>query len=755
MTPSHHRFIALLIAVWCVSAEAAGGGVMAMRLERSLNENLAEQGDARPTYGSGQRIEGRTDREVTLRGDAELRKAGTVVRAERLTYLPEDDELVAVGAVRVVRQGNVFTGPELRLKIDANEGFFASPSYSLPLYRGSGRAEELEFLGPDRIALRNATYTTCRPGDVDWFMRADSIEIDQARHEGTGRSAELYFKDRKLLGLPRFGFPLGDERRSGFLAPGFAFTTRTGPELVAPYYWNIAPNRDLTLYPRVMSRRGLQLGGHYRELQPTSSSDVRFEYTPTDALANSSRHLFSVNHTFTNLGGWGGLVNMRGVSDDNYFVDFSRSILSSSERVLPREALATRVFGDWTVMARATSFQSILDARLAPPYERMPQLNANWVRREVGGFDLESMFDATWFRRPLAGSPEGARLVAHPKLSFPVLRPGWFVIPKVGLHLSSYSLDSNGTQPTSLSRSVPTFSLDSGLVFERPARFFGRDLSQTLEPRLFYSRTPYRDQSAFPVFDTGIADFSFAQLFSDNTFIGNDRIADVNQLTTAAVSRLIEPSTGAESLRFAFGQRLYFSDQRVSIPGMAGRTDKRSDLLFAASAAIDRANSLDAGLQYSVRDSEVPRLNLVWRHLPGNGRILNAGVRFLRDELGQFDTSWRWPVSSQWTALGRVNYSWLKQRLDPATGVLADSKPGIIEGILGLEYLEDCWSSRFVMHRFVTAAGRSTTALFIQLELTGLGRLGSDPFDILRRNIPGYRLPNDRPELPSRFFGYE
>lgn len=755
MTPPYHRLTVLLTAVWCASVQAAGGEGVGLRLERALSESVAADGGERPVYGFGLRIDGRTEREVTLQGEAEVRKAGTVVRADRMTYYPQDDELVAVGAVRVTRQGNVFTGPELRLRLDANEGVFSSPSYALPLYRGRGRAAELEFLGPERMALRDATYTTCRPDDPDWFMRAASIEIDEAKHEGTGKSAELYFKDRKLLGLPRFGFPLGDERRSGFLAPGFAVTTRSGPEVVVPYYWNIAPNRDLTLYPRLMARRGLQIGGHFRDLEPTSASDVRFEYTPQDTLANTSRRLWSVNHTFTDLLGWGGAVKMRGVSDDNYFVDFSRSILSSAERVLPREVVAVRGFGEWTVLMRTSSYQNILDARLAPPYERLPQLNATWARREMGGFDAEAMFDATWFRRPLVASPEGARLVAFPKISYPIVRPGWFVIPKLGVHLSSYSLDSNGGLPTSLNRTVPTFSLDSGLVFERPARLLGRDVTQTLEPRLFYSRTPYRDQTAFPVFDTAAADFSFTQLFSENTFIGNDRIADVNQLTTAAVSRIIDPSTGAESLRLAFGQRQYFSDQRVAIPGTAARTDKRSDLLFAASAALDRFNSVDAGLQYSVRDSAIPRLNLMWRYLPGDGRILNAGVRYLRSELGQVDASWRWPMSPQWMALGRVNYSWLKERVDPSTGALVAARPGIIEGVLGLEYMQDCWVSRFVMHRFVTAAGRSTTALFVQLELTGLGRLGSDPFDILRRNIPGYRLPNDRPDQPSRFFGYE
>jgi LPS-assembly protein len=622
----------------------------------------------------------------------------------------------------------------------------------------AGTAEPIEWnsWGPIGWLWSNATYSTCRPENPDWYLTADTLTLDQQEQEGTGRSASLFFKDRRILAAPLFGFSLGDERKSGLLAPTFSFTSRTGPELLFPYYWNIAPNRDFTFYPRLMARRGLQLGGQLRYLEPRAFGDLRFEYTPNDSLAGTNRYFWSGQHNFSGVAGWSGSINARGVSDDNYFVDYSRSILASSERILPRDFLAFRSDGDWTFLARATRYQSILDARLAPPYERVPQLSATHTRRDVAGFDVETLFDATQFRRPVVGATEGLRLLAYPRVSYPIVRPGWFVVPKMGLHLSNYRLDNPAVpEQTTLNRSVPVFSLDAGLVFERNARFFGREMTQTLEPRLFYVKSPYRDQSAFPVFDTGVADFNFAQLFSDNTFVGNDRIADLNQLTTAVVSRLIEPRTGAESLRFALGQRMYFSDQRVGIAGVESRTDRRSDLLLAASMLLDPYTSIDAGLQYSVRDSSVPRFNLLWRYLPADGRVFNAGVRFLRDELGQVDTSWRWPIASRWMALGRINYSWLSKRIDPATLALVEAKPGIIEGVLGFEYNADCWTTRFVMQRFVTAAGRTTSAFFIQLELSGLARIGSDPFDILRRNIPGYRLPNDRPVLPSRFFGYE
>ena len=727
-----------------------------LKLDRNLSERNAVVTEGRPIFGTGERMTGRSDRETTLEGNAQLRRAGTVVHGDRITYYVPDDEIAAVGNVRIAREGNIFTGPQLQLRLDANEGFMLSPSYYLSLYKGKGSAERIDFLGPQRVALRDATYTTCAASDPDWYLKADSMNVDESTQEGSGVGGSLVFLGRTILKAPYFSFPLGDERRSGFLPPTFSLVSKTGAEILLPYYFSIAPNRDFTLYNRLMATRGLQLGGQFRYLEPTAFGETRFEYNAHDSSTNTPRYQYSSLHTFGNYYGWAGGWNVKGVSDDNYFVDYARSIISSSERSLPRDFQAFRPQGDWLFNVRAVRYQNILDARATPPYERLPQLTATWTKRELpAGFELISTFDATRFSRPFIESAAGTRVLANPVLSYPIIRPGWFVTPKLGWHWTSYQLDQNPGYETSLTRSVPTLSLDSGLVFERKTQFFGRDVNQTLEPRLFYVRTPYRNQSALPVFDTAVADFNFSQLFSENTFIGNDRIADVNQLTAAVVSRFINPGTGSESLRLAVGQRFYFSNQRVTIPNVANSSDSRSDILLAGSMNLGDGRTLDAGLQYAVADSSLPRANIAYRQVSTDGRIFNVGLRYLRDELGQLDTSWRQPLNRRWTSLGRINYSWLKHRLDAATGQLIEATPGVIEGLLGFEYLQDCWTFRFVLQRFVTAAATPTTALFFQLDLNGLGRLGSNPFEILRRNIPGYQLPNERPSLPSKFFGYE
>jgi LPS-assembly protein len=737
------------------AANASGGGpAFVLKMDRALAERLAVPVSELPVFGRALRIEGEGDRETRLIGEAELRRGGTVVRGDRLTYRQDTDELVAIGHVRVAREGTILTGPELRLRLDANEGSFISPSYYLALDGGGrGRAERIDFLGPGRTLLRAATYTTCGPESPDWELMSRTLLLDQNEGEGTARSAVLRFRDTPVLAAPIMSFPLGDERRTGFLSPSLSITSRSGGEVVTPWYWNIAHNRDLTLSPSVSVRRGFRLGGEFRYLEPGYAGEARIEFNPDDALTGDQRYFWQSRHGFSNFFGWSGGWDFRGVSDDNYFVDYSSTITTSADRVLPRVISASRSLSEnWSLGVSIQKYQSILDARPGP-YEREPQVQLNFTDRELGPFTLINVFEATRFTPPDPRRVSGWRTLANPQLSLPIRRPGWFAIPKASVHSTRYGLESPGGDETELTRTLPTFSFDAGLTFERDFRWGNSDYIQTLEPRLFYVRTPYRDQSAFPVFDTAVADFNFSQLFAENTFVGNDRIADVNQLTAAAISRFFDPQTGGEGIRTATGFRHYFTDQNVAIPGVSPRTDRRSDLLLAATGPLGRLGNFDAGMQYSLATSTIPRVSLAWRYQPSQERLLNVALRYRADQLGQADVSLRWPVSGGWNALGRVNYSFLDTGVDPISRI--PNERGPVEVLSGFEYASSCWGLRLVAQRFRTSATESTTAVFVQLELTGVGRIGQNPFTILQRNIPGYRVPQG-PEPPSsRYIGYE
>ncbi|MGH8802017.1 MAG: LPS-assembly protein LptD, partial [Casimicrobiaceae bacterium] len=399
----------------------------------------------------------------------------------------------------------------------------------------------------------------------------------------------------------------------------------------------------------------------------------------------------------------------------------------------------------WTVLARAQSFQTLQDpsAPVVPPYNRLPQVLATLQDTDWLGLTWNGSAEFARFSQP-ALVPTGERFVLYPTVAWSRQGPAWFFTARTGVQLREYTLDQVTPTLPDLhpGYAIPVTSVDAGLVFERDLDIGHTPLTQTLEPRAYYVYVPYRNQDNAPVFDTALDDFNFSQLFSDNRYIGNDRIGDADQLTLALTSRFLDQGTGGEHLRLAVGQRFYFEDQRVSLSEPL-RSAATSDFLAAVEGKLSDAWSLASLLQYNFDNSEVERLNAGFRYTPAIGHVLNFTWRYTRSltdptglptQIKQVDLSGQWPLSARWNAIGRWNYS------------LHDRKT--LEAVAGIEYNRDCWVLRIVGQRLVTTTQQTTNSIFVQLELNGLARVGTSPLDLLRRSVPGYR-PTNEPVPPG------
>lgn len=697
-----------------------------------------------PVNISADRIEGHANREASASGNAELHQEDVSIKADRLSYIYATDEVQASGGVRLSRDGDHLDGTGLRLRMRDNIGQFDHAEYEFtrPSRSGfapvttRGAADVIKFAGKDKYQLKNATLTTCKPGNNDWYMQVGELDVDMTRNLGVARQGRLVFKGMPLAYVPWVDFSLNDERKTGFLPPTIGSSGKSGIEVSAPFYLNLAPNRDLTITPRELSKRGLQLGGQFRYLDRHYDGDARFEEMSNDRVRNISRYALTIQHNQRFGSNLTGYLNINKVSDDNYFRDLSSRINVTSQTTLPRDGILTYAGGWWTASARAQRFQTLQDPAnpVVEPYGRVPQLTLNAARQYVGGADLALASEFVKFDHPT--SVIGDRLTFYPSASLPLILPGAYLTPKLGFHDTSYSLERNplGT-PQTIHRSLPIASVDSGLTFERDTSFGGQKFRQTLEPRVYYLYVPYRDQSKIPLFDTGPADFNYAQIFSENIFNGGDRIADANQLTLAATSRMLSPTSGREVLKATLGQRYYFRNQQVTLndnvtPPRDGRT---SDFLAALSGQIAQHWSVDSALQYNPQRKFVDRLGVGVRFQPEIAKVLNLGYRFTRGTLNQTDISAQWPLGHGWYGVGRYNYSLRDNRL--------------VEGLGGFEYNGGCWIGRVVLQRFAAATGNFTSAVFVQLELNGFSRIGSNPLETLKRSIPGYgRLNQTRPE---------
>lgn len=747
------RAVALACAAMsCSAAALAQGGPAAsptapaaLRLERSLGEGRAPNtraGDA-PTFGRAERISGQVDERIVFDGRAELRSEGSVLRADRVTYTPLTDLLEAAGNVRLFREGALFTGPQLSWQIDAQAGRMPDAKFSYAPRGAHGSASLLEFIEPGRTRLTDATYSSCTPEDMSWWVQAEKLDIDNTEELAVARNGRLYFKDVPIFASPYFQFPLGDRRRSGILTPSFGLNNRLGAETTVPIYWNIAPNRDVTLAPRLMSRRGVLMQSEFRYLEPTARGRLQYDILPNDRVGGERRDLLSTQHEWSNRAGLAAGLNYNRVSDDRYFSDFGTNIVVASQSILPQEAFVSYAKTYYNTALRVTKNQTLQDPLfpVTKPYERIPQLTFNALDTNLAGFDVSVATEAVRFEHPTLEN--GTRYTINPSVAYPWLAPGWFVIPKLQWHATRYELDQN-LRPNAAKRdrSLPIASLDAGLVFERDGRWLGQDVTQTLEPRLYYSYVPFREQSTLPNFDSSLADFNFAQLFSENVFVGGDRIAEANQYTLALVSRMLDPSTGAERLRAAIGQRFYNTPQRVFLPGGGGaRTDPSSDVLMALSGRLSRSWITDIAVQHSTSLNEIVRATVGVRYQPRRASVLSLAYRYKLNELEQFDAAIQWPLAARWYGVARANYSTRDRDW--------------IELLGGLEYKADCWVGRFAVQRFATTAGTNTTQFFFAIELNGLGSVGPAPTEQLRRNIPGYQVINPPPAQPGRFEDYE
>ena len=689
-----------------------------------------------PTTIEAQSIEGVSELEVTARGQVELKRDDLTIFSDFLRYNQEFGRVEADGGVRLERAGDRIFGSRLRYDTTNDSGVFEEPTFIIRRDQTArGSAERLELAGKDHLRLTRGTFTTCEPGKEDWKFDASEIELDYEAGVGRMREGRLRFFDTTLLALPFGSFPLENRRKSGFLAPFYSHNTRRGLELGVPFYWNIAPERDLTLLPIYMTKRGVQLKTDFRYLDARYSGELRVEHMPEDKVLGTSRTGWSVQHQHQFSPALLGRIDVNKVTDARYFVDLSSQVRTVSIGNLQREGFLqyTGELGksSYFVQSRVQRFQTLQDplAPIVSPYHRVPQLNAGLTRNDIGGW-LDLYAPAEFVRFTHSTLVQGDRLSLNPVAAVPMLGPGHFLTSKFGVRYADYHLSrTNPAQPDRQNLTVPWLSVDGGLTFERGARWFGEGVTQTLEPRLFYAYAPYRAQDQIPLFDTTLADFNYAQLFSENRFVGGDRFGDTNQLTLAATSRILG-SGGEEIFRATVGQRYYFDDERVGLtPASPLRGRDQSDILASVGGRVARDWSFDATVQYNPQRSQMERYGMSVRFAPEIAKVINASYRFNRDVLHQVDVSGQWPVGTGWYAVGRYNYS------------LSDGR--LLEGIGGLEYNAGCWVFRAVLQRLQAATQTSSTAVFFQLEFNGLGGLGSDDIvTLLKRNIPGYAVTN-------------
>lgn len=674
------------------------------------------------------------DGSTSLDGNVVIERHLLRVSADHAHYSKQQDLLQVSGNVHIDTQTmalNANAGT-VNMTDSGKQGDFTDITFLMTRSNMKGRAETIHAGDDNLSVLNNASITSCNFLDPDWLISAEEIRLDHKDEYGSADDVVIRFKNVPFMYTPYIEFPTSDRRRSGLLFPEFGTSSSRGIELAAPWYWNIAPNHDALITPRYMDRRGLELGGKYRYLTKSTDGELLGAYLPEDDLTQEERYQVRYQQHSRILSNLLFDVDLQDISDADYFNDFSNNINSTSQTHLNRNASLRYNLQNWQMKAMVQDIKTIdpstpLSDR---PYQRLPQVTLNGdtgINSTPLLFTLDSEY--VDFTHEDDTITTGARFTVRPGLRLPLSGTAWFLDSAVKFSHTQYDVGTNtGTNQEVENRSLPMTSIDAGLFFER---YLKNGFQQTLEPRLYYLNVPFEDQDNIPLFDTSIPDFSVAQLFRDNRFIGGDRIGDANQLTLALTSRLLNPETGTELLRASIGQIFYFEDRKVSLDGST-QTANQSDIIAELNTRWNRWQS-NIDIQWDVTNNNLSKENYFLHYQSDARHLFNIGYRKrLKDNLTdieQTDTSFVYAINREYSGVVRWNYS-LKDRKN-------------IDGIAGIAYNSCCWAIQVLAHsrlqNSTTSSGAYDNSILVQFVFKGLGSLsGSKARTTLEDSIYGY-----------------
>ena len=660
----------------------------------------------------------------TLNGNVIIQQNNTVFTASNAQINRNTNQVTARGNVVLSDTNFTLESPLIYYNLRDKSGTINDAKYAVGTEGAHGKSSEIKQLDKDNLQLKNATFTSCPINKNSWHLASGQINLNKETQIGTAKNVTFNIGKVPVFYFPWLKFPINNQRLSGFLSPSVKLQTNAGISI--PYYFNLAPNYDATVKLTTIENRGVQIDSEFRYFSEQHKGEAEYSFIPSDkSFDDEKRDYFKIDHktqinktTLIKL-------NAEGVSDEEYFDDFSTSLETSTQAALQRRLEITQIENPWTFSAAIEDYQ-ILDVD-KDPYSKLPELKVGYApKTDPKDLKLEINSELIYFDKE--DDVTGTRADVKIKLSKKWAQEAWYFKPTLSVEHTLYSLD-NTIGEKRIDRTLPTFTLDGGLFFDREIQKTSDEdnsYTQTLEPRIFYTYTPYKDQSNIPIFDTARTNFSESnQLFLENRFTGKDRIADTNQLTFAVSSRIQDRKNGKELFKATIGQVLNFSDRKVTLPEGTILTGKRSDLLLELSGRINDRLRLSSTINLKSDDKSISNYDLRLNYHDEKKRIVNLSFRKLNTELKQINFSTALPINDKWSMVASTDH---------------DSKNNRnLESLLGLEYQDCCWKTRLVVKRYLTSDNVNyETPVFIEFELKGLGNIGKSATRQIKEQIYGY-----------------
>ena len=654
------------------------------------------------------------------------------------TITAEEASYDETAGVLQIPKSVVFENPDLiifgesaKLLTKEKTTIIDGADYQILSIPARGTARQIRVENGANIELDEVTYSTCTSVDNSWELSAKKILINNQSGEGEARNLVLRFKDIPIIYLPYLSFPINDQRKTGLLVPNLGRSSKRGLEISLPYYWNLAPNIDLTTTPTLMAKRGVQLSAELRFLTAIQGGITQIDYLLNDDIYKKDRTYISHRQTINLPSNWRMKLNGEYASDNSYFEDLTGTMSSTSRTHLLREIQLEHYSENWIMEIGMDHYQMIDDSIIdeEKPYRRLPYFNFSgmWGNKALGlNYALDS--EVVFFDKPETIS--GSRFHVMPEVSAPLNFNGIKITPSMAMDFTKYNLhtandNSHSMSSVSPERAVPIYSLDLTGVFQKTWKN-GRYL-QTLEPRILRVYIPYRNQDDFPIFDTIVPDMNGIQLFRKNRYVGQDRLGDTSQISYGITTKVVDANNGNSLFGLTLGQIRYFKDRKVALPSESKLTQDSSGYMAMMNMRINKNWSVKLGHMWNTHSNTSMKTTARFQYKSKQSEIFNVAYRYRRNMLKQLDASFSWPVRDHWNVVGRYNYSILDRK--------------VLERFVGLEYESCCWGIRVISRKHLAYRnGDTDTSFSIEFVFKGLSDIGDPVENLLDRGILGYDL---------------
>ena len=675
-----------------------------------------------------------------LSGNVEVNSQSLFLSANDVEVSPSNSSLSATGNVKFQDESYLITGDYLSASRDKDNIVAKATNanyqdYSAGLRGANGYTEKIEKT-PSTVLLTNSTYSLCPVNQNDWLIDADQIELNLEKNRGVADNATVKFYGVPIFYTPKYSWVLSG-RGSGFLTPDYSTYNEIGQtkdsyRLRVPYYFNLAPDRDLLVALTYMSSRRFIYEGKYRQLiAPKISPDkedsiwsIEAKYLPEDKITNLKRWLVNFSNELdlnnkTHLS-----AQFYRVSDSNYFEEIDRT--NTSEKAL-KSSLEISFNDEESELSASllTENEQVVNSGTAS-YTKAIEGSISKTLNAETKMPIQLDLVSTKFSHKNASKESGTRIHGNIGVSRNLDFEYPQITPRASVAITNYSLKNS----PDINRTIFGSGLDIDFTTIKPSSIYGYKVNHRISPIITYDYRAKKVQGNIPIFDsTDKYDdiISFSDLTSGERYTGLDRITNANDITLSLESsyrniNALEDDKDVLNLRIA--QSFYADDEVVSDTANTDYETRKSYSDIAASIDISvNKFSIGSSAQYNPDKSKIVKKENSLTYSPSSREFIS--MTFI-DE-GTSDTEkyyGAYPLSDSIHIFGGV--------VNTNSSSLTSSETA------GIAYESCCWAFRLAHFKDDNSSGGSNYSTGMELVLTGLGSTSSPLKDKIQNRIPGY-----------------